>query len=227
MATMGRPMSAPWSIALAYAIGCVSFASLAARVRGVDIRTVGSGNPGATNVGRALGRGWGRAVLLLDVAKGAVPVALLRAPAADLGLADAPWVVDADGSVLLLAAAVLGHVYPATSGFRGGKGVATLIGGALALDWVLALVAVAVHVVLKKGLGYVSVASVALGWSLPAAQLVGRALGWEGRVLDGTGVLAALALLITLRHRDNFRRIRAGTEDKYDGSASNQDVRTV
>ena len=99
---------------LAYAIGCVSFAGIAARLRGVDIRAFGSGNPGATNVGRVLGRPWGVAVLVLDVLKGLLPVLLLTGPS---------LLVDPGGRSVILAAAVLGHVYPVTSGFRGGKGV--------------------------------------------------------------------------------------------------------
>lgn len=221
-------MPAPWSIALAYAVGCVSFASWAAHLSGVDIRSTGSGNPGATNVGRVLGKRWGAAVLALDVAKGYVPVWLLTAPASQLGLADcSPLILDPQGKVLILAFAVLGHVYPVTNRFRGGKGVATLLGGALAFDPLLALIAVAAHLVLKKLLGFVSVASVALGWALPVAQLVGRAFGWTGRQLDGTAVLAVLALLVTIRHRDNFRRIRAGTEDRYDDSDDSAEDRTV
>ncbi len=214
-------MNAPWSIALAYAVGCVSFAVLVARIRGVDIRSVGSGNPGATNVGRALGKPWGMAVLALDVAKGFLPVALLTAPVSQLGLGtESSWVptwVDSEGRVLILAAAVLGHVYPVTTGFKGGKGVATLIGGAAAYDPLLALFAVLTHLVLKKFLGFVSIASVALGWALPVGQVLASAVGVEGVELGGRGVLALLALLITLRHLDNFRRIRAGTEDRYDG----------
>ena len=221
-------MSALWSIVLAYAVGCVSFASVAARLRGVDIRQTGSGNPGATNVGRVLGKRWGMAVLALDVAKGFVPVWLLSAPAAGLGFPDAsPFVVDPQGKVLILAFAVLGHVYPITTRFAGGKGVATLIGGAIALDPMLALIAVLTHLVLKKVLGFVAVASVALGWALPVAQLVGRAVGWQGAELDGTAVLAALALLVTLRHLANFRRIRDGTEDRYDGKNDDVKARAV
>jgi glycerol-3-phosphate acyltransferase PlsY len=209
------------SIAIAYAVGCISFATVVARLRGMDIRAHGSGNPGATNVGRVLGRSWGVVVLLLDIAKGLVPVWLLRAPIGGWidGFSIPPLVVDTEGRVLVLAAAVLGHVCPITARFRGGKGVATFIGGALALDPVLAAAAALTHLVFKKVLGYVSLASVALVWALPVSQLLARALGLEGRFLDGSGVLALLATLVTLRHLDNFRRIREGNEDRYDERA--------
>lgn len=224
-------MGAVASLFLAYAVGCISFAALAARWRGVDIRAHGSGNPGATNVARVLGRGWGRAVLLLDLAKGAVPVLLLAAPPPDLGLgASVPgWLVDPAGKVLLAAAAVLGHVYPVSSGFRGGKGVATFVGALLVLDVLLALLAIALHAAVRKGVGYVSLASVVLVWTFPLAQLCARLLPDRGgRFADGVGVLALLALVVTLRHVDNFRRIRAGVEDRYHASPDEpQDPRTV
>jgi len=222
-------MGAVTALCIAYGLGCVSFAALAARLRGVDIRAAGSRNPGATNVRRVMGRGWGLAVLLLDIAKGLVPVLWLRADVHSLfpTLEPAGWIVDREGRVLVLAAAVLGHILPVTSLFHGGKGVATLLGGGLALDPVMALSGVAAHLVVRKLLGYVSVASIVLVWSMPLLQLAGRWLGWSGRFLDGTAVLAAVALLVTIRHRDNFRRIRAGTEDKYDGPASGLPARAV
>ena len=216
------------SLLLAYALGCVSFAALVARLRGIDIRAQGSGNPGATNIGRVLGKGWGLAVLLLDVAKGLVPVLVMTAPVAELVGHGLPgWLVDPDGRALVAAAAVLGHIYPVTSAFRGGKGVATLLGASFGLDPLLALAAVVAHLLIRKFTGYVSLASVVLVWLLPVLQLVGRGLGWDGRFLDGTVVLGGLALVITLRHRDNFRRIRAGTEDKYDESNEEAQARTV
>jgi glycerol-3-phosphate acyltransferase PlsY len=200
----------PWpATLLAYAVGCLSFATLACRLKGVDIRSVGSGNPGATNVRRALGPGWGRAVLMLDVAKGALPVLLLQGP---------PVSGDPEGRSVILAAAVAGHVFPITLGFRGGKGVATLIGGYLALDWRLGLASVALHYGLRAATGYVSVASVALSWAFPAGQELARLLELDAGVFTGgTPVLALLAVLVTLRHLGNFGRIRAGTEDRYDG----------
>jgi glycerol-3-phosphate acyltransferase PlsY len=184
-----------------------------ARAHGVDIREQGSGNPGATNVSRVLGRGWGRLVLALDILKGYLPVLLL--PAVPVPGAPA-WLVDGGGRTLLAAAVVLGHVFPATAGFRGGKGVATLIGGLLALDPLLALASVAVHLLVRKASGFVSVASVAMAWAFPALQLLLPALGLAaaGR-RDGAGVMAALALLITLRHAPNFARIRSGTESRH------------
>jgi glycerol-3-phosphate acyltransferase PlsY len=202
---------------LAYALGCISFAVLVGRWKGVDVRRHGSGNPGATNVGRLLGKGWGGTVLVLDVLKGLLPVLLLAVP---------PSALDAGGHVPVALAVVIGHVWPVTSRFRGGKGVATMVGAMLALEWRVALPALLVHAAVKRATGYVSVASVAMAWSFPALLAAGRLLGWPlglpaasaatpaAAWRDGLLLLALLALLVTLRHAGNFVRIRAGTEHR-------------
>jgi glycerol-3-phosphate acyltransferase PlsY len=199
---------------VAYAAGCVSFAGIVARLHGVDVREAGSGNPGATNVGRLVGRNWGRAVLVLDILKGAVPVLLLGFAAR---LSISPWIADADGQVLVLAAAVAGHVLPVTARFRGGKGVATWLGGLIAFVPELAAAALLVHVLVRKTSGYVSLASVLMVWTAPllSATLAVTGYGQPRGVL----VLVALALLITLRHAENFGRIRSGTENRHGQSA--------
>jgi glycerol-3-phosphate acyltransferase PlsY len=226
---MGQTMNLPLATFFAYGLGCVSFASLVARLHGVDIRAHGSGNPGATNVGRVIGKPWGVLVLALDVAKGWLPVWLLAEGA---GLTLSPLVIDGDGRTLVLVAAVLGHVCPVTARFRGGKGVATLLGGCLALDPWLALIAIGCHMVIKRLLGFVSLASVALAWCIPITQLLVTVLrdapadAGDLRV-DGAGVMAALAVLVTVRHRDNLARIRARTEDRYDDPETPEQVRNA
>jgi glycerol-3-phosphate acyltransferase PlsY len=204
-----------WPLLLAYAVGCISFAALAGRIKGVDVRQHGSGNPGATNVGRLLGPAWGRAVLVLDILKGLLPTLLLAVPA---------WSWDATGRASLALAVVVGHIAPITSGFRGGKGVATMIGALLALEWRVALPALAVHAGIKRASGYVSLASVGLAWAFPLLLAGGRLLGWPLALPDGADpragwadslpLLGALAVLVTLRHAGNFVRIRAGTEHR-------------
>jgi glycerol-3-phosphate acyltransferase PlsY len=124
---------------MAYLIGSISFAWLVARAHGVDLRAVGSGNLGATNVGRALGGTWFAVVFLLDVAKGAGPVLASlwiattfsppgQPPAAGVQAATAAWLPVATG-----IAAVIGHVLPLWHGLRGGKAVATSLGVVVAL----------------------------------------------------------------------------------------------
>jgi len=200
---------------LAYAAGCIPFAGLAGRLKGVDVRAHGSGNPGATNVGRLLGPAWGRAVLVADILKGALPVFLLHVPQTE-------W--DPSGRFALALAVVLGHVWPVTERFRGGKGVATLVGATLALDWRLLLAALLVHAAVKRASGYVSLASVAFAVSLPLILAAGRLAGLPLALPDGADaraswsaglvLAAALSALVTLRHAANLGRIRAGTEPR-------------
>ena len=150
--------------ALGFASGSVPFAYLLGRLGGVDVREAGSGNPGASNLGRLLGRRWGVGCFVLDVLKGAVPVAAAAGLDARLGAglgvpAAAAWVGVA-------AAAVLGHVFTPWLGFRGGKGVATGLGATLGLYPVVtgpAVLAFGVWYAVVKASGYVGLASVGGG----------------------------------------------------------------
>jgi glycerol-3-phosphate acyltransferase PlsY len=181
-----------------YLLGSIPFGVLVARWRGVDVRASGSGNIGATNVARVAGLGPGLLVLVLDAGKGALAVLLARAL-----LPSAPFVQALSG-----LAAVLGHLFPFSLGFRGGKGVATALG-------VLAVFAPAAAV--AGGLAYAlvfalfrisSLASLLAG---PAA-VVAAAL-WPGTRL-GVGLTALLYALILFTHRGNIRRLLGHTEGR-------------
>jgi len=194
-----------WAAVLvgAYLVGSISFSLLAVRLlRRVDLRTVGSGNPGATNVLRTAGRWPALAVLLLDIGKGLVPVQLgkrMEAPAAVLaGIA---------------FAAVLGHVYPIYFGFRGGKGVATGFGAYLGLFPIAAGMALAVWLVTVLVTRFVSAASMVAAAVVPlAAWAVGR-LGWTPPPAPSALALAIATFVVVLvRHRSNLRRLAAGNE---------------
>jgi len=176
--------------------------------RGIDIRTVGSGNLGATNVYRSLGPALGVLTLLLDVTKGAVPVAL--APALLPAAAD-PFTLEI-GRVVAGIAAVAGHVWTFLAGFKGGKGVATTVGVLLALSPAAFGIFVAVFVLTLALTRYVS-----LGSTLGAIAFV-IAL-WR---LQPAGVRSpafalgvALAVLIVWRHRDNYARLARGEERRF------------
>ncbi|MDX1502487.1 MAG: glycerol-3-phosphate 1-O-acyltransferase PlsY [Thermoanaerobaculia bacterium] len=197
-------------IAAAYLLGAVPFSYLVVRlVYGQDVRSVGSGNPGATNTLRAAGPLPAATVLLLDVAKGAAPVwgaAALGAPPAAVG-----------GAGL---AATLGHVFPVYLRFRGGKGVATALGvlGVLASRSTLAAVGLFVIVVAWKR--YVSLGSLVLVVSVPLLMPLFSRLGWEGPVEGAVWLAAAaIALLVTWRHTGNIRRLLAGRERRLGDSA--------
>ena len=188
----------------AFAAGSVPWGLLVTRwVAGVDVRTVGSGNVGATNVSRVLGRGWFFVVFALDAAKGAAPVLLLPPLA---GTPTAEWLRAACG-----LSAVLGHVFSPFLGFKGGKGVATAAGVIGALAPVPALGVLAVFLVTLFAVRFVSVASMAAAVALaPLAYLLG-----SSREVVVFGVIAA-ALVIS-RHKSNLARIASGTEPRVFG----------
>lgn len=165
-----------------------------ARRKGVDITAVGSGNPGASNVARVLGTKWGIAVFALDALKGAIPAALGL-------LADSR-----PGAYALVAAAVLGHMYPVTRGFRGGKGVATMGGATLVLHPLVFAVLTVVWVVVRKATGKASLGSILIAIGLPVGVAIQGRAAWE------IAAVVALALLVMLRHVDNIKRLVRGRE---------------
>ncbi len=191
-------------LALSYLLGAVPFGWLLGKAHGVDIRKLGSGNIGATNLGRTLGRGWGVAAFLLDFAKGAVPVLVASRLAGGLeGGLSGDWIPVAAGAV-----AVAGHVWPVYLGFHGGKGVATAAGVFAALHPVATVAAGLVWLLILGVFRYVSLASVAAALVLPVVVFVTASR-------TATLVLACgLALLVLVRHRANLARIRAGTEPR-------------
>ena len=200
-------LAAVAALASGYLIGGVPFGYLAARLRGVDIRAVGSGNIGSTNVGRALGRAWGSLVLVLDIAKGLAPVILL-----------APFVAGQMGSgnvelarVATGAGAILGHVLTPYLALRGGKGVATSIGvfAPLCSYWIG--IPLAAYVLMRKLTGFVSAGSIALAVLLPAAAWLAVRREAAGGWLT-VGFAGAAGVLILVRHSSNIARLVRGTE---------------
>ncbi|QCB41414.1 glycerol-3-phosphate 1-O-acyltransferase PlsY [Sphingomonas sp. PAMC26645] len=183
------------SLVLSYLLGSIPFGVILTRLGGAgDLRTIGSGNIGATNVLRTGRKGLAAATLLLDMAKGAVAVLLV----AHLF----------PGNALLAAAgAFIGHCYPVWLKFKGGKGVATLMGIVVALYWPLGLVYAVVWLGLLAGLRISSVAGMAAALSAPfAAALFGR--------FDLVLLLLALALIVLWKHRENVDRLFSGTEPR-------------
>lgn len=162
---------------------------MVARSRGVDILSQGSGNPGASNVARTLGTKWGALVFFLDAVKGASP--------ALVGLA----LDSRAGAYSLVAAAVLGHMFPATRRFRGGKGVATMGGAMMVLHPITSLVLLAVWVVVRKLTGKASLASLVITIGLPIGVTISGEPAWE------TAAIVALCALVLVRHVDNIKRL--------------------
>lgn len=187
----------PWALVLpAYLLGTFPTAVLVGRRRGHDPTTEGSGNPGASNAYRTMGRRAGAAVLLGDVCKGAV--------AADVGLVLGGRAV----GVACGLAAVVGHVAPATRRFSGGKGVATAAGMAVVLLPFVALGLAALWAATAKLTGRASVASITIAVALPLAAAT------VGRPAAEVAAFAACGALVVARHRDNIGRLRQGTEGR-------------
>jgi glycerol-3-phosphate acyltransferase PlsY len=208
-----------WLVA-AYLLGSVSFALMLGRLNGVDIRQHGSGNVGATNLGRALGKKWGVLCFFLDLGKGLVPVVGYRLTLLAIG-------EDVSGSVEMLqwlaigVAAVVGHVFPLFLKFKGGKGMATGMGALLGFWPVLSVPALAAFVVwflVTKATAYVGLASVVAAAVLPVFVVgFAIALGYDAQeIAVCAGVSALLAALVIVRHRSNIKRLLDGTEGKVD-----------
>lgn len=176
--------------------------------RGVDVRATGSGNLGATNVYRVLGPGLGITTLLLDIAKGALPVWIV--PRTPLG---AGFPGGAEWCALAVAlAAVLGHVFTPFAGFQGGKGVATTVGVLLALSPPAFAAFVGVFLAAVAATRFISLGSI-LGSIAFAATLAAVAPGGVRSPTFAFGVL--IALVVVLRHRDNLRRLLRGEERRF------------
>ena len=193
-------MIAALLIVVAYLLGSLSGSLLLGRLRGVDIRRLGSGNAGGTNALRTQGWKFALGTVLVDVGKGALAAWL----ALRWGGGEA-WLPYAAG-----AAAVIGHVWPVFHGFRGGKGAGTLVGVLLVL-WPLALaVLLGAWLLVLVASGYVGLATV-----LAAATLVPLALVGDAGPLR-LGFAVAMALFIAFTHRSNLARLRAGTESRFE-----------
>jgi len=204
-----------------YLLGSIPFAVIVAKRAGVDIFSVGSGNPGATNVLREVGKQAGYCVFALDFLKGLAVTTWFLLPI---------FVFSEDPTLGLwgLPAVVLGHTFPVFSRFRGGKGVASTMGGLLGVMPASLIIGLVTWMILFYFTRYVAVASIGFGVSLPVSALVVTMVGGEGSHW-GKVVLALLVTgWITWRHRSNIVRLREGTENQFDRSnASKSDTRTI
>jgi glycerol-3-phosphate acyltransferase PlsY len=196
----------------AYVIGATPFGFLMGKAKGLDIRDHGSGNIGATNVLRIVGKKEGIFVFVLDVLKGLVPVIVGRNLAASiLGSPSGQWLSIV--CVLIALATILGHNYTFWLGFKGGKGVATSGGALVALMPWAVLASAAVWAVVFFAKRYVSLASICAALTIPVAIVVqGIVRGSHEVPLLVLGVV--VAVLGVWRHRLNIGRLRAGTENR-------------
>ena len=188
-------------IVLAYILGSVPSGYVLGKLAGVDVRNIGSGNIGATNVARAIGKWQGAVTLVADAAKGFLPVLIATQLAFD------PYAIA--GTAM---AAFLGHLFPLFLKFQGGKGVATAAGALLAIAPLATLVLLALFVLVVCWSRIVSLGAMA---TAVVAPLVLWFFHHQPAII-GMGVF--LAVMIVLRHQDNIQRLRAGTEPRFGGA---------
>lgn len=184
-----------WLLLLpAYALGTFPSAVMVARSKGIDITQVGSGNPGASNIARTLGTKWGVAVFVLDGLKGVLPATvglLVQHNALAWGMA---------------GAAMLGHVFPITRRFQGGKGVATMAGAALVVQPLVTAILAAVWYAVRKLSRTASIASLTIMVLFPIGVALRGGPAWE--ILE----IVAIVLVVLVRHTGNVKRILTGSE---------------
>jgi acyl phosphate:glycerol-3-phosphate acyltransferase len=192
-----------WPVLVAYIVGATPFGFLAGKMKGIDIREHGSGNIGATNVLRVLGKPVGITVLVLDVMKGLIPVIVAK--------------LVSDSSLVHIAtamAAILGHNYTFWLGFKGGKGIATTGGAILPImPWAL-IAAVLGWIIVLKLSRYVSLASIAAALIIPLTLVVENLITgtWEWNIF-GFGMF--VCLLAIWKHRSNIGRLIRGEENRF------------
>jgi acyl phosphate:glycerol-3-phosphate acyltransferase len=226
---------------LAFLLGSIPFGLLIANAKGINIREHGSGNIGATNVLRVMGKQYGIPCLILDALKGLIPTVLalsviqfegMKNPMSIAALAgyaqEFPQFTAQSLHVLTGLGAILGHNYSPWVGFKGGKGIATSAGVLIALMPAGLVLLILVWLLVFAVSRYVSLASILAAAALPLITLWGS--WFHGRIQDGTWnkPLFAFSLIIGIlaiwKHRDNIRRLRAGTEHRFTPKKKSADV---
>jgi glycerol-3-phosphate acyltransferase PlsY len=192
-----------------YFLGSIPFGYLAGRLAGVDVRRLGSGNIGATNIVRVLGKRYGYPVFALDLLKGfgAVKISTLLAPGPP------QWTSPEIFGIIAAVSCVIGHSHPPWLGFRGGKGVATSAGALFALTPVGGGIGVAIWILIFRLTRYVSLASVTAAVVLPLVLLV---IAWRNENAKAIFYFSVcIAAIVIWRHRSNLSRLMHGTEPRF------------
>jgi acyl phosphate:glycerol-3-phosphate acyltransferase len=198
-------------VVASYLLGSIPFGYLAGRLAGVDIRKVGSGNIGATNVVRLLGKGYGYPVFALDFVKGLAAVTLSSTVART---AQPPWASPETLGIFAAASAVVGHSFPVWLKFRGGKGVAVSAGALFGLLPLATLVGVAIWILVFLTTRYVSAASIVAAMALPfVIWITTRIDERRGQALFYASL--CLAAFVIWRHRSNVSRLIHGSEARF------------
>lgn len=192
------------SIIIGYSFGCINFSYILSSMKGFDLRKFGSGNAGASNVIITIGRKAGLIVALLDIFKAflAVKIAALIFPGAVVGTANY-------ASVIAATSAMIGHIFPFYMGFKGGKGLATLGGSILALDYRLFIVLLLFAIVIAVVTDYICFVPISVALIFPVSY------GYITKSWIPTLILYCSSVFIWYRHIENLKRIKAGEELKF------------
>ena len=204
------PIAALFSAGIGYLVGSLSFGYWVAKANGVDIFSVGSKSPGATNVKRSVGNGAGNAVFVLDFFKGILATGWPLIEYSKLEYSESYGLIG-------LFAAVIGHSFSVFTRFRGGKGVAAMLGGLFALMPYAALIGIIVWLIVFYTTRYVSVSSILMSVSLP----------FSNRFFDSSVSLfwmsIALALMVIVRHNSNISRLLKGEENRFEKKSARKE----
>jgi len=205
------PIAALFSAGIGYLVGSLSFGYWVAKANGVDIFSVGSKSPGATNVKRSVGNVAGNAVFVLDFLKGILATGWPLIEYSKLEYSESYGLIG-------LFAAVIGHSFSVFTRFRGGKGVAAMLGGLVALMPYAALIGIIVWLIVFYTTRYVSVASILMSVSLP----------FSNRIFDSSVSLfwmsIALVLVVIVRHKSNISRLLKGEENRFERKSARKEV---
>lgn len=187
------------AVVIAYFIGSINNAILICGAKGIDVKKVGSGNAGATNTVRALGKKYGVIVFILDFLKGAVSCIIAK-------------LMGGENFVALAGVfAILGHIFPIYHGFKGGKGVSTTYGTLVVINFWAALIVGALHLILIKATGIVSISTIISFVILPFAMLIFNSGDYYVNVI----FTAVISIIVIAAHKENIKRLIKGEENSF------------
>ena len=200
------------TVAGCYFCGSIPFGLIIGKINKIDIREHGSGNIGATNVLRTLGKKWGYTCFILDLLKGLLPVIGCKILARENGFSSAEYI-----PAIAVVCTVLGHIFSIFLKFKGGKGIATSAGAILAIAPYSLLIALVLWIIIFKASGYVSLASILAAIAIPFLSILENFLKLHETPISpySQGILFALAILVTVKHKSNIQRLKAGTESSF------------
>ena len=215
---MTLPLLVGTIVAICYLAGSVPFGLIIGKLNKIDIREHGSGNIGATNVLRTLGKKWGYLCFTLDFVKGLLPIILATKLTAGAGVGGQEFI-----PAIALVCTVLGHIFSIFLKFKGGKGIATSAGAIIAIAPYSLLLALVFWFIVFKVSGYVSLASILAGIVIPFLALGSNSLKLHDTPITNTSlfILFIIAILVTVKHKTNIKRLREGTEPSFKKKTEN------